>query len=82
LIENPSLKVEISGHTDNLGNATENIKLSTNRAKAVVDYLVNKGIAANRLTYKGFGSTKPIADNGTEKGRAKNRRTEFTVVGL
>jgi outer membrane protein OmpA-like peptidoglycan-associated protein len=82
LIENPSLKVEISGHTDNLGNATENIKLSTYRAKAVVDYLVNKGIAANRLTYKGFGSTKPIADNGTEKGRAKNRRTEFTVVGL
>ncbi len=82
LVENPSLKVEISGHTDNLGNATENIKLSTNRAKAVVDYLVNKGIAANRLTYKGLGSAKPIADNSTEKGRAKNRRTEFTVVGL
>lgn len=82
LVENPNLKVEISGHTDNLGNATENIKLSTNRAKAVVDYLVNKGIAANRLTYKGYGSSKPIADNSTEKGRAKNRRTEFTVVGL
>lgn len=82
LLENPSLRVEISGHTDNLGNAADNIKLSTNRAKAVVDYLISKNISTNRLTYKGYGSTKPIADNSTEKGRAKNRRTEFTVVGL
>jgi outer membrane protein OmpA-like peptidoglycan-associated protein len=82
LIENPTLKVEISGHTDNLGNAADNLKLSTNRAKAVVDYLVSKGIANNRLSYKGYGSTKPIADNSTEKGKAKNRRTEFTVTSL
>ncbi len=82
LMENPSLKVEISGHTDNVGKPEDNIKLSTNRAKAVVDYLSSKGIALNRLTYKGYGSSKPIADNSTEKGRAKNRRTEFMIVGL
>jgi outer membrane protein OmpA-like peptidoglycan-associated protein len=82
LQDNPTLKVEISGHTDNLGNAAENIKLSTNRAKAVVEYLVGKGISSTRLTYKGLGSSKPIADNATEKGRSQNRRTEFTIVGL
>ena len=82
LQDNPTLKVEISGHTDNLGNAADNIKLSTNRAKAVVEYLVGKGISSTRLTYKGLGSSKPIADNATEKGRSQNRRTEFTIVGL
>ncbi len=82
LTENPTLKVEIIGHTDNLGNAADNLKLSTNRAKAVVDYLISKSIGANRLTYKGYGSTKSIADNSTEKGRAKNRRTEFTITSL
>lgn len=82
LTENPSLKVEVSGHTDNIGKPDENIKLSTNRAKAVVDYLVGKNISASRLTYKGYGSSKPVAENTTEKGRAKNRRTEFMIVGL
>ena len=82
LNENPSLKVEISGHTDNIGKAEDNNKLSTNRAKSVVDYLVNKGIIINRLSYKGYGSTKPIAENTTEKGRAQNRRTEFMIVGM
>lgn len=82
LNENPTLKIEISGHTDNVGKATDNVKLSTNRAKTVVDYLIEKGIAAKRLSYKGFGSSQPIADNKTEAGKALNRRTEFKIVGL
>ncbi|MGI8952323.1 MAG: OmpA family protein [Chitinophagaceae bacterium] len=80
--DNPSIKILISGHTDNIGNEADNSKLSTNRAKAVVDYLVSKGIDVKRLQYKGLGASKPIADNSTEEGRAKNRRTEFTVVAL
>ncbi len=82
LTENPSLKLEIGGHTDNVGKPEDNLKLSTNRAKAIVDYLVSKGIALTRLSYKGFGATQPVADNSTEAGRAKNRRTTFTVIGL
>ena len=82
LTENPSLKLEISGHTDNVGKAEDNLKLSANRAKSIVDYLVNKGVDIKRLSYKGYGSTKPVADNSTEAGRAKNRRTTFTVTGL
>ena len=82
LTENPSLKVEISGHTDNVGKAEDNVILSTNRAKAIVDYLVSKKIDAGRLTYRGYGSAKPVADNATEQGRALNRRTAFTIIGL
>lgn len=82
LTENPSLKVEIGGHTDNVGKAEDNLRLSTNRAKAIVDYLVGKGVNINRMSYKGYGATQPVADNATEEGRAKNRRTTFTVVGL
>lgn len=82
LKDNPTLKVEIGGHTDNSGNTADNLKLSTNRAKAVVDYLVSKGIAINRLTYKGFGESKPIADNATAEGRAINRRTTFTFTQM
>jgi len=82
LTENPSLKVEISGHTDNVGKTEDNLKLSTNRAQSIVDYLVSKGIDINRLSFKGYGATQPVADNNTEEGRAKNRRTTFTVTGL
>lgn len=82
LQENPSLKIEIKGHTDSIGLAKNNVLLSTNRAKAVVDYCISKGVAANRLSFKGFGSTQPIASNKTEEGRRKNRRTAFEVVGL
>ena len=82
LAENPSLKVEISGHTDNIGKVEDNLKLSTNRAQAIVAYLLSKGIAINRLTYKGYGAKQPVADNSTETGRARNRRTTFTVTGL
>ena len=82
LIENPNLKLLIKGFTDNVGKAEDNIKLSNNRAKAVVDYLVTKGIAATRLSYKGFGAALPVADNNTDEGRAKNRRTEFEIIDL
>jgi len=81
LNDNPTLKIEISGHTDNVGLAATNLKLSNSRAKSVVDYLISKGIAATRLTYKGYGAAKPIADNKTEAGKAKNRRTELMVIG-
>ena len=82
LSENPTISIEISGHTDNIGKAETNLLLSENRAKAVVDYLASKKIDAKRLTYKGFGLTNPIADNATEMGRALNRRTEMKIVGL
>jgi len=80
--DNPSLKIQINGYTDNVGNDADNLKLSENRAKAVVDFLVTKGIDAKRMTWKGFGETQPIADNSTEEGRALNRRTEFKITGL
>ena len=76
----PRLKVEISGHTDNTGSESINQKLSENRAKAVVDYLVRKGIAQNRVMFKGYGSSEPVADNNTAQGRQLNRRTEFKII--
>lgn len=76
----PKMKIEIGGHTDNQGSAESNQVLSENRAKAVYDYLVQRGVDASRLQYKGYGQTKPIASNETEAGRAENRRTEFMVV--
>lgn len=81
LTENPELKIEIGGHTDNVGRPADNLTLSNNRAKAVVNYLVSRKIAALRLSAKGYGETKPVADNKTEAGRARNRRTEMRVVG-
>ena len=80
LVDVPTLKIEISGHTDSRGSADLNQKLSENRAKAVVDYLVKAGIPINRLTYKGYGKDQPIATNETEEGRQLNRRTEFTIL--
>ena len=80
LQENPTVKIQIEGHTDNVGSATDNQKLSENRAKSVVSYLNSKGIRLERLIAKGFGATKPIADNKTEEGRAQNRRTELKIV--
>jgi outer membrane protein OmpA-like peptidoglycan-associated protein len=82
LTDNPTLQVQISGHTDNVGKAEDNLILSANRAKAIVDYLVGKGIDARRLSHKGYGATQPVADNNTEAGRALNRRTSFTIIGL
>jgi outer membrane protein OmpA-like peptidoglycan-associated protein len=67
----------VQGHTDNTGNAALNQKLSEQRAQAIVAKLVEMGISANRLTAVGKGQSSPIADNGTDEGRAKNRRVEF-----
>ncbi len=78
--ENPTLKIEISGHTDNVGSAAYNKTLSEQRAKAVVDYLIAAGIAADRLTSVGYGFDKPIASNATDEGRQLNRRTEFKII--
>jgi outer membrane protein OmpA-like peptidoglycan-associated protein len=80
LQENPTVKIQIAGHTDNVGTVGDNTKLSGNRAKAVVTYLAGKGIDAKRLSFKGFGATQPIADNKTEAGRAQNRRTELKIL--
>jgi len=80
LNDNPNLKIQIDGHTDNVGQEKDNLLLSTNRAKSVVGYLLNKSISTQRLSYKGFGSTKPVADNTTENGRALNRRTELSII--
>ena len=81
LNDNPNLKIQIDGHTDNVGQQKDNLELSNNRAKSVVGYLLSKGINQQRLSFKGFGATKPVADNNTETGRAKNRRTELYVTG-
>lgn len=78
----PTIKIEIHGHTDNVGNPKDNLALSTDRAFTVRDQLLEKGIDEKRLiAFKGFGASQPIADNLTEAGRAKNRRTEFVIVG-
>jgi len=76
----PSLKIELSGHTDNTGSASGNNKLSQDRANAVVAYLVGKGISKSRLTAKGYGSSRPISSNNTAEGRQQNRRTEFEII--
>ncbi len=80
LVEVPTIKIEISGHTDNKGSASYNQGLSERRAKSVVEYLVDRGIGIDRLTYVGMGLTQPIATNDTEEGRALNRRTEFKII--
>jgi len=80
LLNNGTVKVEIQGHTDNIGNDNDNLELSDRRAKSVYSYLIEKGIAPNRLRYKGYGESKPIADNNEETGRAKNRRTVFLIL--
>lgn len=77
LLENPNSEIGIYGHTDNQGNPRTNLKLSQDRADAVKAYLVSKGVSPSRIQAKGFGFTKPIADNATPEGRAKNRRIEF-----
>ncbi|MFO7874757.1 MAG: OmpA family protein [Bacteroidales bacterium] len=76
---NPELHIEVSGHTDSTGTQEYNRQLSEKRARAVVDYLTNKGISPERITYKGYGNSRPIASDETPEGRARNRRTEFEV---
>jgi outer membrane protein OmpA-like peptidoglycan-associated protein len=78
--ENPNLKIQISGYTDDIGTPADNLKLSAGRALSVVNYLLYKGVLKERLSYKGYGEANPIATNDTEEGRAMNRRTELRVV--
>ena len=80
LKDNPSIHIEIQGHTDNVGSVTANQALSANRAFTIKAYLEENGIAGKRISAKGYGSSKPISDNQTEEGRAKNRRTEFLIT--
>lgn len=80
LTQNPTLKIELHGHTDNEGDDAHNMTLSDNRAKSVMNYLISKGIDKTRLKAKGFGETKPVATNDTKEGRAENRRTEYVIV--
>ncbi len=80
LNNNPQLKITISGHTDNLGSDNYNKTLSEERAKSVSQYLTNQGISPDRISHKGYGSSKPIASNTTSQGRSKNRRVEFVIT--
>jgi len=81
LKDNPTVTIQVEGHTDQIGSAADNLKLSENRAKSVRNFLLENGITPNRITAKGFGATRPIADNNTEEGRAMNRRTEIKITG-
>ena len=80
LENNPTIKLEISGHTDNTGSLRINQKLSRDRAKAVVDWLINKGIPVDQLMFEGYADTQPVAPNDTAEGREMNRRVEFKVI--
>jgi OOP family OmpA-OmpF porin len=80
LISQPSLNVQVAGHTDSIGSAGYNLKLSDRRAKSVRQYLISRGVAAKNLQAAGFGESKPIASNETADGRTENRRVEFAIV--
>ncbi|MBM3434925.1 MAG: OmpA family protein, partial [Bacteroidetes bacterium] len=80
LSDNPTMRVSIEGHTDNIGSDKDNLELSQQRAKAVYERLIISGINENRIGYKGFGESRPIDTNDTEEGRAKNRRTVFVII--
>jgi outer membrane protein OmpA-like peptidoglycan-associated protein len=79
LMKNETVKIEISGHTDNQGADTYNHKLSMARAQAVYRYLIDNGVSIYRLSYKGYGKERPVAPNDNEENRAKNRRTEILI---
>jgi outer membrane protein OmpA-like peptidoglycan-associated protein len=79
LVENPKIKIDIHGHTGNIGHDQFNLTLSLQRAKTVKDFLAKMGISESRLHFHGFGESRPVADNSTEDGRRKNRRIEFEV---
>ena len=79
LKKHPQWSVVVKGHTDNVGNADKNLQLSKDRAAAVCDYLISKGVQKENIESEGFGQTKPIASNNTKAGRAKNRRVEIDM---
>ena len=80
--KNPTMKIRVNGHTDNIGTESDNLKLSLDRSLSVKNYLIEHGISADRITNKGFGETKPIDINTSETGRANNRRTEIEILSL
>jgi outer membrane protein OmpA-like peptidoglycan-associated protein len=80
LTENPAIEIEMSAHTDSYGSDEYNFKLSDNRARSVMEYILSKGIATNRITSQGYGETKPVAPNDTPENRQLNRRVEFTIL--
>ena len=75
--ENSKLRIEVRGHSDNIGEASYNQKLSERRADAVAEFMIKQGISPERIKSRGFGMTKPLVPNNSEANRAKNRRTEF-----
>lgn len=81
LKQNQRITIDLQGHTDDVGDNSANLTLSVNRARVVYEYLLENGIAKSRITYHGYGETRPLADNATEKGRAENRRTVFVITG-
>ena len=80
LKKNPKIKIHIEGHTDNISDDKHNLILSDNRAAKVYGYLVDRGVSSERLSYKGYGESKPISTNKTDQGRRQNRRTSFIII--
>jgi outer membrane protein OmpA-like peptidoglycan-associated protein len=80
LKENPGIVIEMSAHTDSRGSDEYNFKLSDNRARSVMEYILSKGIPASRITSQGYGETKPVVDNDTDEHRQLNRRVEFKIT--
>jgi outer membrane protein OmpA-like peptidoglycan-associated protein len=78
----PGLKVEIGGHTDNTGDQKSNMALSKNRARAVMDYLIDRGLPRANIKAVGYGESKPISSNNTAEGKKKNRRVELTIISI
>jgi outer membrane protein OmpA-like peptidoglycan-associated protein len=79
LLAHPSLRVDISGHTDNTGDERHNVTLSARRAESVAEYLVSKGVDYDKVVFKGLGSAKPVTSNSSAEGRGKNRRVEILI---
>jgi len=80
LSENPAIEIEMSAHTDSRGSDEYNVKLSANRAKSVVEYILSKGISPGRIISEGYGETRPVVPNDTDENRQLNRRVEFTIL--
>ncbi|HEU0065056.1 MAG TPA: OmpA family protein, partial [Flavisolibacter sp.] len=80
MVDNPTLEIEMSAHTDSRGSDEYNIKLSENRAQSVTQYILSKGISSSRITSHGYGETRPVASNDTDEGRQLNRRVEFKIT--
>jgi outer membrane protein OmpA-like peptidoglycan-associated protein len=80
MIDNPTVSIEIGGHTDDIGDEKSNIELSENRARTVFEYLLSNQIKSNKISYKGYGEGLPINDNTTEENRKNNRRIEFKIT--